>query len=655
MNKLVENCLSASEKDDLSFFEKNINDIANNIQDLINDDNFFKMKFKFLHYIAANVDFSSIKNGFDVLKQYVQTVISKTKNEGDLFLLFTALQIKESKNFSSDQYTELLLCFNQSKFFKNASSSLLRTIEELKNQISEKDKQIGQLTEIARKLREENNQLKGIKPIDTSDTGEFDIFKSAENGKLSFIQELVEKYNANVNATNANKEAPLHLAALNNHIDVVKYLCERKANVELQDKNGYTPLHSACKKGNLEIVQYLVEEGKANRNARTLEEKNPLHVAAQFGRKNIIEYLTSFSDINIEATDCLKRTPFYIATQFDHLETAKYLKEKGAKVLTTNMYNNTPIHVACMNGFIDIVKYFLEDLKCDPYLKGNHGSTLLHYAARNNHCELTKYLIEKHHFDVNIVNEFDETPLHFACMFDCYQVVQLLIEKHANKDIADKDGKIPFHVACENGSINCLKMLSGDPLSPNGIPIFSPNDKNNIMVTNYLNSQGLFTDKKDEDGNSAIHIATRKAFLITVQYLIENLNFDINLKGFLDRTPLHYACLYGHHNIVEYLISKGANIEAKEINGKTPLHYACENGYLRLVKTLVPKGANIEATSNDGYTPLHLASLNGENRIVSYLLSKGANKNIKGNDGKTPLDLARNDEIRSMLKYEGTI
>ena len=49
-------------------------------------------------------------------------------------------------------------------------------------------------------------------------------------------------------------------------------------------------------------------------------------------------------------------------------------------------------------------------------------------------------------------------------------------------------------------------------------------------------------------------------YLTIVEYLIEKQN-DIDIKGRDGKTPLHYACLYGHLPIVEY-ISKGENIEA---------------------------------------------------------------------------------------------
>ena len=64
--------------------------------------------------------------------------------------------------------------------------------------------------------------------------------------------------------------------------------------------------------------------------------------------------------------------------------------------------------------------------------------------------------------------------------------------------------------------------------------------------------------------NSVIHCASRNGHLPIVQHLIEKQNIDINIKGKDGKTPLHYACEYGFFSIVEYLISKNADINVKD-------------------------------------------------------------------------------------------
>ena len=90
----------------------------------------------------------------------------------------------------------------------------------------------------------------------------------------------------------------------------------------------------------------------------------------------------------------------------------------------------------------------------------------------------------------------------------------------------------------------------------------------------------------------------------------------------------------------------------------TTLHFACLRGNLQVVQYLVEKGANIEAKDWDKNTPLHLASYRGNTDVVKYLVSKGANKYAKNIWHQTPYDVAcdwsddksQREIIRKLLK-----
>ena len=148
--------------------------------------------------------------------------------------------------------------------------------------------------------------------------------------------------------------------------------------------------------------------------------------------------------------------------------------------------------------------------------------------------------------------------------------------------------------------------------------------RGHLPIVEYLISKGADIEAKDKSGNSLIHFSSTR-FLSIVQYLIEKRNIDKDIKGYEERAPLHHACNGGHLQIVEYLISKGANIEAKDKNKKTPLHYACYKGHLQIVEYLISKGANIKAKDSSENTPLHYASKMSQTDVVKYLLSNGAN------------------------------
>ena len=119
--------------------------------------------------------------------------------------------------------------------------------------------------------------------------------------------------------------------------------------------------------------------------------------------------------------------------------------------------------------------------------------------------------------------------------------------------------------------------------------------------------------KKPEDFEPNIFYAVRDGKLDSVRYLIEKEGIDVDIRNeeedqnkdtplFCGDTPLHVACLYGHHQIVDYLLHMGANIDAQNDEGNTPLHYAY------VIKQVAPE----------------------------YLISKGANRKIANHDGKIP-------------------
>ena len=109
-------------------------------------------------------------------------------------------------------------------------------------------------------------------------------------------------------------------------------------------------------------------------------------------------------------------------------------------------------------------------------------------------------------------------------------------------------------IACEQGKLSSVQWL-----------IEKENeDKNKIAP--YI-SLAYFP------GDTPLHITTQCGHLPIVQYLIEIQNVDIEIKGDNDKTPLHYAFASDNIDIARYLISKGANLEARDKDNQTPLHY----------------------------------------------------------------------------------
>ncbi len=116
---------------------------------------------------------------------------------------------------------------------------------------------------------------------------------------------------------------------------------------------------------------------------------------------------------------------------------------------------------------------------------------------------------------------------------------------------------------------------------------------------------------------------------------------DVNRRGgSWNWTPLFCAInsnAAGAWEFVEYLIAKGADVNAQEYDGDTPLALAAARGRLETVRLLVKAGANLEARDRDGNTALARAAAHREDQVVEELLRHGAQVDGTNALGWTPL------------------
>jgi ankyrin repeat protein len=101
-------------------------------------------------------------------------------------------------------------------------------------------------------------------------------------------------------------------------------------------------------------------------------------------------------------------------------------------------------------------------------------------------------------------------------------------------------------------------------------------------------------------------------------------------------TPLHHAAGYGPLANLELLITKGADVNAKNRRRSTPLHWAIHDE--AKVHLLLSKGAEVNAKQAQGRTPIFLAAMLGDGvYIMRLLLANGADPNLASANGQTPL------------------
>lgn len=117
-----------------------------------------------------------------------------------------------------------------------------------------------------------------------------------------------------------------------------------------------------------------------------------------------------------------------------------------------------------------------------------------------------------------------------------------------------------------------------------------------------------------------------------------NVNTSYLFRG--QYTPLLYATKNNNIGMVKFLISKGADVNASDINGRTPLMIAVSNDNVALVELLIKHGAAVNVFNSQGYTPLMLAIFKDNSNIAKLLIHRGTDVNTTSNDGVTPLMIA---------------
>ncbi|CAL8091601.1 unnamed protein product [Orchesella dallaii] len=106
-------------------------------------------------------------------------------------------------------------------------------------------------------------------------------------------------------------------------------------------------------------------------------------------------------------------------------------------------------------------------------------------------------------------------------------------------------------------------------------------------------------------------------------------------------SPLHYAALMGHYNIVLYLLDNEAEVNIWDKNQTvTPLICAAAKGHLEIVKALLYKDADINAGLNTENYALLWAVRKGHNKVVEYLLQQNASQNSAVMYSETPIHSA---------------
>uniref|UniRef100_A0A1B6MAB3 RING-type E3 ubiquitin transferase BRCA1 n=1 Tax=Graphocephala atropunctata TaxID=36148 RepID=A0A1B6MAB3_9HEMI len=119
----------------------------------------------------------------------------------------------------------------------------------------------------------------------------------------------------------------------------------------------------------------------------------------------------------------------------------------------------------------------------------------------------------------------------------------------------------------------------------------------------------------------------------------------VNVKG---ETPLHIACRQGKLDLVQQLLTEGAEPNVKDYAFWTPLCDAVGHGNLEVVKVLLEAGAAVNTPANLNTTALVEAVVRNDKAMVQLLLKHGADMNQRTALNNTALSIA-DDEMKGLM------
>ena len=222
-------------------------------------------------------------------------------------------------------------------------------------------------------------------------------------------------------------------------------------------------------------------------------------------------------------------------------------------------------------------------------------------------------------------------PLHLAADRNAVEIARLLLDNGARVNEEDRSGRTALARAKAAGSkamIELLASCNGTDMDYDNQLVKAVQDGNVQRVTMLLD-KGLKIDTSVPNGHCLLDYAAENGNLEMAKLLISR-GASVKRTDEYGRTALHWASGEGNAEMVAFLIGQGAEVDAKDYEGMTPLHTAIywaqwhDAKSLAVIQILVEKRTDINAKKNDGVTPLTYAKTYGTDSIRAFLKNHGA-------------------------------
>ncbi|EDW19242.2 uncharacterized protein Dmoj_GI11633 [Drosophila mojavensis] len=304
----------------------------------------------------------------------------------------------------------------------------------------------------------------------------------------------------------------------------------------------------------------------------------------------------------------------------------------------TDYMGDAPILcIAAHEGILPMVSLLLE-FGADVGLTNSQGCTPLILAAMRGHCDVVRRLVAAG----SSLGQLDTTQrcaLVHAARMGHLSVVQYLLACDWSPRARSQDvgRSLALQQALIGAAAQAHVKILEDLLDLN------EHELDDLSV----NVNGL----EPSSGELALTAAARHGCVDAVNILMSR-GAQIDARNRQGYTALWLAVKEGHWSVVEQLLQRGALLDEPLGQArKTPLMIAAEEGHLELLELLLARGAALEAEDHEGFTAFSWACLRGHLAAAKCLIEHGCNRQHEDHKGRTALDLAAYQGAASLVLY----
>ena len=432
---------------------------------------------------------------------------------------------------------------------------------------------------------------------------DYRLLDAAKSEDARAIRSLAEQ-GVPVNVKRADGVTPLHWVAQANDLASAGLLIQAGAQVNAADNYGVTPLALACGNGSNPLVMKLLEAG-ANPNSTQMSGETALMTCSRTNAVEAVEALIARgADVNAKEKS-LGQTALMWAASEGHAGVVQILLKHGADVRARSSDGYTAFLMAARGADMPTTQALLA-AGADINARAKDGTTPLMVALIRGHVKYAEFLLSK---DANPNLGPGFTPLHWATATFDQQ-----LNDNSNGILAADTEWSSFGGLRGPERLEAVKALIA-----HGANVNARMEKNLSVGINIKAYMCTSDTRCSLAGATPFLLATLANDLAVMRELVAH-GADPSLATTDGTTPLMVAAGIGHepgisHSTessalaaVKLCLELGANVNTANKYGDTALHGAAWRERAdSIVQLLVEKGADINAKDNRGWTPLVIA------------------------------------------------